>query len=217
MNFNLILNGNINKQVIKIINQYSKNSAKWIGVDKGSLFILKNNLKLYAALGDFDSVNKNELELIKENTKNFFIYPPEKDQTDFEITLDWLTKQKKINKIKIFGWNGGRLDQLLSNLSALANFKYYKILNKIEFIDYSNWAKLYLPGQWSLSRFGNMKYISFYSLQNIKNFSIVNSKYQLKNKDLISSTTLSSNEFIKNKKINFSFDSGIILVIQSKD
>ena len=37
----------------------------FVGVDRGSLFLLENHLPLDFAVGDFDSVSKDELQRIK--------------------------------------------------------------------------------------------------------------------------------------------------------
>ena len=65
------------KAVLVIGNNYTYDEKDFIdsyviGVDKGALYCLKNHIKMDLAVGDFDSVNNSEYELIKENEKNLF-------------------------------------------------------------------------------------------------------------------------------------------------
>ena len=59
----------------------------YVGVDRGSLFLIENQLPLDLAVGDFDSVSQDELQLIKETAKAFVQACPEKDDTDTELAL----------------------------------------------------------------------------------------------------------------------------------
>lgn len=44
----------------------------YVGVDRGSLFLIENQLPLDLAVGDFDSVSQDELQLIKKQRKLLF-------------------------------------------------------------------------------------------------------------------------------------------------
>lgn len=59
----------------------------YVGVDRGSLFLIENQLPLDLAVGDFDSVSQDELQLIKKTAKAFVQASPEKDDTDTELAL----------------------------------------------------------------------------------------------------------------------------------
>lgn len=69
------------------LSDFSTDFELFVGVDHGSLFLLKNQLPLDLAVGDFDSVSKEELQMIQEKAGDFIKAAPEKDDTDTELAL----------------------------------------------------------------------------------------------------------------------------------
>ena len=70
----------------------------FVGVDRGSLWILEEELALALAVGDFDSVTVEERQLIQERAQHFVQAQPEKDDTDLELAL--LTIFEKILRLR---------------------------------------------------------------------------------------------------------------------
>ena len=70
----------------------------FVGVDRGSLWVLEEDLPLALAVGDFDSVTADERQLIQKRAQHFVQAQPEKDDTDLELAL--LTIFEKILKPK---------------------------------------------------------------------------------------------------------------------
>ena len=68
---------------------------KYIGVDRGSLFLVEKGYQLALAIGDFDSVSKIELEKISVSTDRLIKLPAEKDLTDLEAALDFVLEDLK--------------------------------------------------------------------------------------------------------------------------
>lgn len=215
MKYNVVLNGP--EDQLPDLKKYDGNRVLWVGADRGAMVIIKNNLKLYAALGDFDSVSDVELKLIEEVTQFFQRFPSEKDETDFQLILNWLLSKSDVDKINIFGWSGGRFDQFMSNISVITRKKYQAIADKIELTDKQNWVKLLNPGKWSITPQERMKFVSFYSVSPITDIEIKDFKYELCKDKLDANIALSSNEFINNKNGKISFASGQIIVSQSAD
>lgn len=92
--------------------QYPK--AQWIGVDRGVFDLLKHNIIPVQAFGDFDSITEKERHWIDETGINLNVFPREKDETDMEIALKWVLKQRP-NQVVLLGATGGRLDHLFMN------------------------------------------------------------------------------------------------------
>ena len=69
----------------------------FVGVDRGSLWVLEEKLPLALAIGDFDSVTVEEHHLIQKRAQHFVQAQPEKDDTDLELAL--LTILKRILKL----------------------------------------------------------------------------------------------------------------------
>ncbi|AOG60724.1 thiamine pyrophosphokinase [Spiroplasma helicoides] len=61
---------------------YYKNEYHFIGVERGCLDLIKKNIDIDYAISDFDQVTEEELEKIKNNSRNFIKLNPEKDYLD---------------------------------------------------------------------------------------------------------------------------------------
>jgi len=49
---------------IPSLDKFLQEDSKWIGVDRGALYLMKRNIPILASFGDFDSVNDTEREQI---------------------------------------------------------------------------------------------------------------------------------------------------------
>ena len=95
---------------------------KYIGVDRGSLFLVEKGYQLALAIGDFDSVSKIELEKISVSTDRLIKLPAEKDLTDLEAALDFVLEYFACN-CWCFRWTFGPFtDQcLFSNTTKISS------------------------------------------------------------------------------------------------
>lgn len=91
-----------------------------IAVDGGLKHL--NSLKLSPDLliGDLDSVDSNDLFLIKERKIEIKKYPSHKDESDLELAIQY-SVEKGFSKIIIVGALGGRVDQTVTNINLLTN------------------------------------------------------------------------------------------------
>lgn len=81
-----------------------------IGVDGGVNNLKKLKLAPNVVIGDMDSIDP---KLLKKNT--LIKYPRKKDQTDFELAINYCL-EKKFQEIIIFGILGDRIDHMLANI-----------------------------------------------------------------------------------------------------
>lgn len=88
----------------------------YVGVDRGSLFLLEQGLPLDLAVGDFDSVTADELSDIKKAAGQIYQSPSEKNDTDTELALKRIFQQFEDAEVTVFGALGGRADHSLSNI-----------------------------------------------------------------------------------------------------
>lgn len=86
-----------------------------IGVDGGTRYLSSINLTPRFFIGDMDSLPKADLVRLEASTIQVLRYPPEKDETDFELALDHAIQQG-CKQILVFGALGGRTDQLMANI-----------------------------------------------------------------------------------------------------
>lgn len=59
----------------------------WVGVDRGSLYLIEQGITPDLAVGDFDSVSQQEFKLIQKQAKEVLCAQPEKDDTDLELAV----------------------------------------------------------------------------------------------------------------------------------
>ncbi|MFD1735772.1 thiamine diphosphokinase [Bacillus salitolerans] len=197
------------------LSQYNLEDVRWVGVDRGLLYILKNGIKPTVGLGDFDSVSKEELAWMQQQCKYIDISPAEKDETDNELALSWSLSQNP-SIIRIFGATGGRLDHELMNFQLL--YKGIKEKIFIEVIDHKNRLTMLSPGTYSFNRTNCYKYISFLPFTNeVKGITLKGFKYPLTNHEISWGTTLCVSNEILEESGTFSFTDGIVIMVKSKD
>lgn len=85
-----------------------------IGIDRGAYLAIREGVEPLCAIGDFDSVNAQELEVIKAHCP-LEILPTHKDETDSEKGVYYALEQG-YRHIILYGGLGGRMDHTLANL-----------------------------------------------------------------------------------------------------
>ena len=88
-----------------------------IGVDRGALKLIQNNIKMDIAIGDFDSVDAEEKTKILSAAESE-VLQPEKDDTDTEHAFRYALN-KKPEEIVLLGCTGRRMDHSLSCIGML--------------------------------------------------------------------------------------------------
>jgi thiamine pyrophosphokinase len=203
--------------LIPELTQYANEADTiWAGVDRGTFVILKQGIKPQRAFGDFDSVSDLEKEMIFQSDIQLNVYRAEKDQTDMEIAFRWALDQKP-EEILLFGSTGGRLDHELLNIQLLS----IAILTRdtvVRVIDNHNEISLHTPGIYSIEQNRSFSYVSFLAYKDeVTGITLEGFKYPLKNAALqVGSSLCISNELV-NKNGTYSFDSGIIMMVKSRD
>ncbi|MGA9397529.1 MAG: thiamine diphosphokinase [Anaerolineaceae bacterium] len=86
-----------------------------IGVDGGTQYLLSINLQPHIIIGDMDSLPQTKLRQFEEQGTTVIRHPPEKDETDSELALNYAI-QHGYDSILVFGALGGRVDQTLANI-----------------------------------------------------------------------------------------------------
>lgn len=91
-----------------------------IAADGGARHALKLGVIPTVIIGDLDSLSEAEVRVFTEMGVHILRYPPSKDETDLELALDHAMKSG-YRPIYIVAGLGGRLDQMLGNISLLAD------------------------------------------------------------------------------------------------
>lgn len=184
-----------------------------IGADKGCEVLYQYNISPKYILGDFDSADNKIIACMEANGCKKIKYKKEKDFTDTEIAFN-LALEEGATEIILLGVTGTRYDHSLSNIGLM--LKGLKKSIHVEIVDDNN--RIFLCDKSMILRGNKGDIISFHAYcEIVKNFTIKNSKYDLLNYDLsLGDGLTTSNEFV-GKDIKITFDSGIIMVIYSKD
>jgi thiamine pyrophosphokinase len=85
-----------------------------VGVDRGALLCVQQGLNMDVAIGDFDSVTKEELELIGLHSKKVVMLDAVKDETDSQAAMAYV---ESVDEVILCGGLGGRIDHQLININ----------------------------------------------------------------------------------------------------
>lgn len=188
----------------------------WIGIDRGNLHLITAGIDPLVAIGDFDSMSAAELKLVKQHVLDIRQSIPEKDDTDTQLGLEVALNEYQADQIDIYGATGGRIDHFLSNLWLVLEPRFKPFSPKIRLIDRQNTISFYLPGEYDLVKETDKKYLAFVTLTPVTDLQLPDEKYTLKNFNADRPISFASNEFLGTTG-HFSFTSGMVAVIQSKD
>ena len=187
-----------------------------IGVDGGASVAWEEDITLDLALGDFDSIEQSKDGVIKKQVREVLTFPSEKDDTDAELALLYVMENLEAENIYLYNWSGGRQDHLYSLFMLVLQKRFESLIPKLQFISENNRIAYYLPGEYQLNKEESMDYLSFILLTQVSQLTIEEVKYSIEKKSYQEPRALISNQFLTDIAY-FSFEHGIIAVIQSRD
>ncbi|WP_017471843.1 thiamine diphosphokinase [Amphibacillus jilinensis] len=197
------------------ISHYNKEIDYWIGCDRGALTILKHQLPLNLAIGDFDSVTEREREQIRSYATRTDMYPVEKDYSDLELAIK-AAYALNIEEIILFGVTGGRLDHELLVIFILEKYLIEGV--KISVIDRQNEITVYLPGRYRLEQDDRYPKLSFLPMSEVVHkLHLEGFYYPLTNVDVKRGDSLTLSNHLIGQYGYFSFDNGILILIKSSE
>lgn len=86
-----------------------------VAADAGADFAWRIGVRPQVVVGDMDSVAPHVLEAMERQRVQIVRHPAEKDCTDTQLALA-LAEERGAREIVVMGWEGDRLDHVLSNL-----------------------------------------------------------------------------------------------------
>ncbi|WJI91700.1 thiamine diphosphokinase [Weissella viridescens] len=189
-------------------------SGRWAAADRGALRLLALGYQPELVVGDFDSMSKAEQADVFQQVAHV-VTKTDQNQTDTELLLTTLEQMYDIEQIDIYGATGGRIDQFFSNIWIFTNPKFQSLLSKVRVVDRYNEITFYEAGQHTVNKSPQMKYLGFMPLTPVTHLTLIDEKYPLQQWSG-NPYSWSSNEFVGDTN-HFSFESGIVSVIQSRD
>lgn len=195
--------------VAKMSDATSFEEGPYIGVDRGALLLAMEGVRMIAAIGDFDSVDVRELELIKEYCDEFVLLPREKDQTDSEAAIQYAIHHG-YDEISLLGGMYGRSDHFLANVMLVYRYK-----GIVTMQDRSN-KILYLGKGMHYIEREEYDYLSFMAFEECE-LSLEGVKYPLSHQVIDLGDVYTISNEICEQQATVSIYRGHVLLIQSRD
>ncbi|MDO5125602.1 MAG: thiamine diphosphokinase [Ruminococcus sp.] len=176
-----------------------------ICADSGCIYAEKLGIKPDLIIGDYDS-----LGFIPENG---IIFPVEKDDTDLMLAIkEGISSGYKC--FDIYGAFGGRLDHLLGNIQSLGYIVEQECNGKL--ISQNEQVEILPKGQYEMLRKNGYSLSLFSYSDKVTGLTIAGTMYTAENIEMDSSFPIGISNKITSDKAYISFESGRLLVIQSK-
>lgn len=181
----------------------------YLGIDYGAYLLARAGKRMVLAIGDFDSVNVEQLNLIKEMSDEVIVLPREKDESDTESAIR-SAREHQYEHIELWGAMQGRADHFLSNILLL-----YHGNEDIELTDEHNRVRVLKEGVHTVAK-DQFTYLSLLVLQAAK-VSIEGVKYPLYQRRIVPGSTFTVSNEIVADFATITVYYGKVIVIQSRD
>ena len=198
-----------------MIDSFQVDFDLFIGVDRGSLFLIEQGIYPDLAIGDFDSVSEEELALVCSQSKEVLQAQPEKNDTDLELAVKTAFVRYPQAQVTIFGAFGGRLDHTLANVFLPSDPEIMPYMQQIRLCSAQNELSYCPQGCHEIKPVVGMDYLAFMSVSNSQ-LTIEGAKYPLNESNYFLKKVYASNEFI-DEPVFLECQSGYAIVIYSKD
>lgn len=191
-----------------------------IAADSGLKLVDELNLPVDYIMGDFDSVPSHILKKYRTYAKEkqhiiMKEYNPVKDETDTQIAIT-LATELKADEIVILGATGTRIDHLLANIHLL----YIPLKQNINACIIDEHNKIYLIDQDTMLNIDELygTYLSLLPLtETVSHVTLEGFKYPLSKRNLHVGESIGVSNEVVSPNAHIIFESGILVVIESKD
>lgn len=185
-----------------------------IGADKGALFLVDNGIQPDISVGDFDSVTEDELERIRRSTRELITCDPiDKNLTDTELAFDMAIDQQP-DEVVMIGAVGSRLDHSLANIQMMLRGLQHKVISSI--LDEHNYISL--TGSSLKVQDRGFTYVSLLPLTpEVTGITLNGFMYPLEDATIQMGQSLGISNKLTGPEGTIQIESGLLLVIQSKD
>lgn len=185
-----------------------------IGADRGALFLVSHGITPDIAVGDFDSVSPEALKQIQEGSKQTITCDPiDKDLTDSEMALD-LALGTQPESILLMGVTGTRMDHTLAGIQMMTRAMQRQV--SCSLMDSHNYITL--TGSQALVEERGFTYVSLLPLTpEVTGITLQGFQYPLENATLKLGQSLAVSNRLKEESGTVTIQSGLLLIIQSRD
>lgn len=141
---------------LKPSGQITREDCDYIGADKGALILAQNGIHMRCAIGDFDSVEEKDMDLIRAYSDETIVLNPIKDDSDSQAAIEKAV-ELGYDTIELIGALGGRIDHEYVNLRLV-----YRYPERLVIKDERNIIMALKPGCHVIKR-NDYKYLSFFT------------------------------------------------------
>lgn len=201
-NYLISIGGNSTSNILNI----ESNFDEIIAVDSGVEHLFKLSLDPNTLIGDLDSISENSLDKVKKNGVDIIAFNSNKDQTDFELALNYLEGVDK-SIIYIIGGESGEIDHLLSIFLLIPS------KSSFENIIWLYGDKRIIFRQKLKLNVKKMSKFSIIPLSDLSNLSIDGAEWNLENKNIQFGETTTLRNIAKKEELNVSCDEGVFAFI----
>ena len=201
-NYLISIGGNSTSNILSI----ESNFDEIIAVDSGVEHLFELSLDPNTLIGDLDSISENSLDKVKKNGVDIIAFNSNKDQTDFELALNYLEGVEN-SIIYIIGGESGEIDHLLSIFLLIPSKSFFEIIIWV----YGD-KKIIFRQKLKL----NVKKMSKFSiipLSDLSNLSIDGAEWNLENKNIQFGETTTLRNVANKDEINVNCDTGVFAFI----
>ena len=201
-NYLISIGGNSTSDVLSI----ESNFEEIIAVDSGIEHLLNLSLNPNTLIGDLDSISKKSLDEVKKNGVKILDFNSNKDQTDFELALNYLEEAEK-SKVYIIGGESGEIDHLISIFLLIPSKSFF------ENIIWVYGDKKIIFRQKLKLNVKKMSKFSIIPLSDLSNLSIDGAEWNLENKNIQFGETTTLRNVANKDEINVNCDTGVFAFI----
>ena len=201
-NYLISIGGNSTSNVLSI----ESNFEEIIAVDSGVEHLLKLSLDPTTLIGDLDSISKKSLDELKKSGVKILAFNSKKDQTDFELALNYLEEAEK-SKVYIIGGESGEIDHLISIFLLIPSKSFF------ENIIWLYGDKRIIFRQKIELNIKKLTKFSIIPLSDLTNLSIDGAEWNLDNKDIQFGETLTLRNNTNEEQLNIRCDKGVFALI----
>jgi len=201
-NYLISIGGNSTSNVLSI----ESNFEEIIAVDSGIEHLLNLSLDPNTLIGDLDSISKKSLDEVKKNGVKILAFNSNKDQTDFELALNYLEEAEK-SKVYIIGGESGEIDHLISIFLLIPSKSFF------ENIIWLYGDKRIIFRQKLELNIKKLTKFSIIPLSDLTNLSIDGAEWNLDNKDIQFGETLTLRNNTNEEQLNIRCDKGVFALI----
>ena len=201
-NYLISIGGNSTSNILSI----ESNFDEIIAVDSGVEHLFKLSLDPNTLIGDLDSISEKSLDKVKKNGVDIIAFNSNKDQTDFELALNYLEGVEN-SIIYIIGGESGEIDHLLSIFLLIPSKSFF------ENIIWVYGDKKIIFRQKLKLNVKKMSKFSIIPLSDLSNLSIDGAEWNLENKNIQFGETTTLRNVANKDEINVNCDTGVFAFI----